>query len=62
MIFVGAAASATKPRPPAYGDNAGRNLVGILGRWGTYRYRVAMPRPAEVAVLDVLEMVPVVDG
>jgi hypothetical protein len=60
MIFVGAAALGNEARPPAYGDNAGRNLVGILERVGTYRYRVAMPRPAAVAVLDVLEMVPVV--
>jgi hypothetical protein len=61
LIFVGAVAHGNEARPPAYGDNAGRNLVGILERVGTYRYRVAMPRPAGVAVLDVLEMVPVVE-
>jgi hypothetical protein len=60
MIFVGAAALGNEAAPPAYGENADRDLVGILERVGTFRYRVVMPRPRAVAMLDVLEMVPVV--
>ena len=61
MIFVGATALGNEARPPAYGDNGGRNLVGILERVGPHRFRVAMPRPVGVAELDILEMVPVVE-
>jgi hypothetical protein len=60
MIFVGAIALGGEAAAPAYGGVPDRNLVGILERVGPFRYRVAMPRPREVAVMDVLEMVPVV--
>jgi hypothetical protein len=61
MIFVGAIALGGETAAPAYGANAERNLVGILERVGTFRYRVTMPRSRGVAVIDVLEMVPVVE-
>ena len=58
MIFIGATARGREEVPPAYGDNAERNVVGILERIGPFRYRLVMPDPGGDATLEVLELVP----
>ncbi len=58
MIFIGAAARGREDGPPAYGDIAGRNVVGILERVGQFRYRLVVPDPASGATLEILELIP----
>lgn len=58
MIFLGAVAQGTEAVPPGYGENAVRNLVGIVERIGPLRYRIVFPSPRNGAVLDVVELVP----
>lgn len=58
MIFIGAAARGREQVPPAYGDIAERNMVGIVERVGPFRYRVVFPDPASGATIEVLEMIP----
>lgn len=58
LIFIGATARGREEIPPAYGDDAERNVVGIVERVGPFRYRVVMPDPAGGATIEVLELVP----
>jgi hypothetical protein len=57
LVFAGAIVRGADRAPPAYGERAAADLVGIVERIGPFRYRLVMPRPAGVATLDVLEMV-----
>lgn len=58
MIFIGAMALGRDDGPPAYGDVAGRNVVGIFERVGQFRYRLVVPDPASGATLEILELIP----
>ena len=58
MIFIGAAATGREQVPPAYGDDAERNIVGIVERIGPFRYRLVVPDPASGATIEVLELIP----
>ena len=60
MVFTGSTALGGERAPPAYGERAERDVVGILERIGPFRYRLVMPRPRGVVTLDVLELVPAI--
>lgn len=58
MIFIGAAAQGREESPPAYGERAERNVVGVLERVGQFRYRLVVPEPTSGATLEILELIP----
>lgn len=58
LIFLGAMALGNEETPPAYGDNAKRDMAGIVERVSPFRWRLAMPWPHDRSKLDVLELVP----
>jgi hypothetical protein len=41
-----------------YGRDAERDMVGILERVGTARWRIAFPYPRWESLIDVIELVP----
>jgi hypothetical protein len=57
-IFLGAMVEGAETAPRAYGQDATRDLVGIVERIGPFRYRLVFPFPQGGAKLDVLELVP----
>lgn len=58
LVFLGAMALGNEETPPAYGDNAKRDMAGIVERVSPFRWRLAMPWPHDRSKLDVLELVP----
>ena len=60
LIFLGAVALGAEPMPPAYGEDSGRDLIGLVERVGPFRYRLVMPWPPSGASLEILELVPFV--
>ena len=60
LIFLGAVALGAEPVPPAYGEDRGRDLIGLVERVGPFHYRLVMPWPPSGASLDILELVPFV--
>ncbi|HEY6916264.1 MAG TPA: DUF4893 domain-containing protein [Allosphingosinicella sp.] len=56
MIFLGAAAIGAEKAPPAYGDDADRNVAAIFERVDDFRFRLVMPDPRTGSRLDVLEL------
>lgn len=60
MVFLGAMAQGNDAGPPAYGEDDGRDLVGIVERVGPFRYRIVFPWPQNGARIDLLELVPFV--
>lgn len=56
MVFIGATAFDAEPAPPAYGDRAEADTVGVVERVADFQWRLVLPRGA--AGLDVLELVP----
>lgn len=59
-VFLGAMVLGNEAQVPAYGQDARRDLAGIVERIGPFRYRLVMPRPQNGAKIDVLELVPAV--
>ncbi len=57
-IFLGTLMLGDEASAPTYGDDASRNVAGIVERIGPARWRLVMPRPAFESVVDVLELVP----
>lgn len=60
LVFLGAMAKGGEETPPAYGDNANRNLVGVVERVEPFRWRMVLPHPVRESRLDVIEMIPLV--
>ncbi|RJF90346.1 DUF4893 domain-containing protein [Sphingomonas cavernae] len=60
LVFLGAMARGDEQSPPAYGDDAGRNLVGLVERVEPFRWRMVLPNPVVESRLDVIELVPLV--
>lgn len=61
MIFIGATALSGEALPPAYGDRPERDLVGLLERVGTFRYRLVL-LPSAPGRVDVIELIPAVSA
>jgi hypothetical protein len=60
-VFVGAFARGREDAPPAYGDDPGREIVGIVERVGSHIYRLTFPWPRGGPPLVVIELIPVVE-
>jgi hypothetical protein len=59
MIFLGSLALGNEDLPLAYGDDAKRNMAGVLERIGAFRWRLVIPWPQSDSKLDVFELTPV---
>lgn len=59
-VFLGAMVEGAETNPRAYGQDATRDLVGIVERIGPFRYRLVFPYPQNGAKLDILELIPAV--
>lgn len=57
MIFIGAMALGGEDMPPAYGEDAERDLIGRFERVGAFRWRLAFVGSIP-GRLDLLELVP----
>lgn len=60
LVFLGAMAKGDEAAPPAYGDDASRDLVGVVERVEPFRWRMVLPHPVRESRLDVIELVPLV--
>lgn len=58
LVFLGAMELGEEKAPPAYGEDAKRDVVGVVERVGPFRWRLVMPWPRQESKLDVLELVP----
>lgn len=56
LVYLGAAALGSET-PPAYGENAERDQIGVIERIGDQRWRLALPWPQAESVLDIIELV-----
>ena len=54
--FVGVLKLGTETRTPRYGEDADRDMVGVVQRVGDARWRVAFPWPTYESKLDILEL------
>ena len=57
LVFLGAAALGREP-VRGYGEERGRDKVGIVERIGPFRWRLVLPWPRSGAKLEVMELVP----
>ena len=59
MIFLGSLALGDEEQPLAYGDDAKRNMAGVIERIGAFRWRLVIPWPQSDSKLQVFELTPV---
>ena len=59
LVFLGSLALGDETAPLAYGDDAKRNMAGVLERIGPFRWRLVIPWPQSTSKLDVFELTPV---
>jgi len=59
LIFLGSLALGDETVPLAYGDDASRNMAGVLDRIGPFKWRLVIPWPQSTSKLDVFELTPV---
>ncbi len=59
LIFLGSLALASEDQPLAYGENAKRDMAGVLERIAPFRWRLVIPWPQAQSKLDVYELTPV---
>lgn len=59
MIFLGAVALGNEREPKAYGEDAARDMAGVVERIGPMRWRLAVPFPRSNARLEIYELTPV---
>ncbi|NNM76867.1 DUF4893 domain-containing protein [Sphingomonas sp. ID1715] len=57
MVFLGAMGFGAED-PPAYGEDASRDVAGRLERVAPFRWRLVIPDPGDGALLDVYELIP----
>jgi hypothetical protein len=57
-IFLGTMMLGDERSPLQYGQDATRDMAGVVERIGERHWRVALPYPAFESVLDVIELVP----
>jgi hypothetical protein len=61
LIFLGSLALGNEEQPLAYGEDAKRDMAGILERIGPFKWRLVIPWPQDGAKLNVFELTPVAD-
>jgi hypothetical protein len=59
LIFLGSLTLANEDQPLAYGENAKRDMAGVLERIAPFRWRLVIPWPQAQSKLDVYELTPV---
>ncbi|MBN8848814.1 MULTISPECIES: DUF4893 domain-containing protein [unclassified Sphingomonas] len=59
MVLLGTWRRAGEKTQHRYGDDSGRDFVGLVERVSAFRWRLIIDRPGSGATLDVYEMVPV---
>lgn len=59
LIFLGSIALGEKERNKPYGEDASRDMAGVVERIGPMRWRLALPFPRSGARLEVYELTPV---
>ena len=61
LVFLGSLALGDERQPLAYGDDAKRDMAGVLERIGPFRWRLVIPWPQGTSKLDVFELTPVAE-
>lgn len=59
LIFLGSLALGDEQQPKAYGDDAKRDMAGVLERIAPFEWRLVIPWPQGSSKLDVFELKPV---
>ncbi len=59
LIFLGSLTLGDSEAPLGYGDDAKRNMAGVLERIGPFQWRLVIPWPQSTSKLDVFELTPV---
>ncbi len=59
LIFLGSLTLGDEEQPLAYGDDAKRNMAGVLERIGAFRWRLVIPWQQSASKLQVFELTPV---
>ena len=59
LIFLGSLALGDETAPLAYGDDAKRDMAGVLERIAPFQWRLVIPWPQSTSKLDVFELTPV---
>lgn len=57
-VFLGTLVLGDETRPIGYGRDRKRDLIGVVERIDTARWRVTLPRPSFGATVDLIELVP----
>lgn len=58
LIFLGTLALGNEEAPLAYGEDAKRDMAGVVERVAPFRWRLVIPWPRHESKLDVFELVP----
>lgn len=58
MIFLGAMMLGDEARPLPYGRDGERDMVGIVERVASQRWRIAFPYPRWESTIDIFELIP----
>ena len=61
LIFLGSLALGDEEQPLAYGEDAKRDMAGILERIAPFQWRLVIPWPQDGAKLNVFELTPVAE-
>ena len=59
LIYLGSLALGDEQTPRAYGEDAKRDMAGVLERVGPFQWRLVIPWPRGTSKLDVFELTPV---
>jgi hypothetical protein len=59
LIFLGSLALGDEEQPLAYGEDAKRDMAGVLERIAPFKWRLVIPWPQSNSKLDVFELTPV---
>lgn len=57
-IFLGTLVLGDETKPLQYGQDAARDMAGVVERIGDKRWRLVLPYPAFESTLDVIELIP----
>lgn len=58
LIFLGAMAKSDGSGVPTYGEDPSTSRVGVLQRYGYFKYRLILLNPSEGALLEIMELTP----
>ena len=61
LVFLGSLGLGDEAAPRGYGEDAKRDMAGVLERVGPFKWRLVIPWPQGPSKLDVFELTPVAD-